>query len=59
MGVELETIEWTRAGPSRIETGSQPAAEDDESELWVSLIGLAMIHHQMKWSCTTRNKIQH
>jgi hypothetical protein len=57
MGVEPETIEWTRAGPRRIETGSQPAAEDDESELWVSLIGLAMIHHQMKWRCHSGNKI--
>jgi hypothetical protein len=57
MGVEPETIEWTRAGPRRIETGSQPAAEDDESELWVSLLGIAMIHHQLKWSCsTTGNK---
>jgi hypothetical protein len=57
MGVEPETIEWTRAGPRRIETGSQPAAEDDESELWVSLIGLAMIHHQTKWRCHSGNKL--
>jgi hypothetical protein len=57
MGIWPQLITWTRAGPRRLETGTQPAAEDDDSELWVSLIGLAMIHHRMEWRCHTGNKI--
>jgi PIN domain nuclease of toxin-antitoxin system len=57
MGIQPQVITWTRAGPRRLDTGTQPAAEDNDSELWVSLIGLAMIHKREKWICHSTHKI--